>query len=37
MDISFISLEGLIDDKELMGRPKNIIDILELRKLYPSI
>ena len=37
MDISFIGLEDLIDDKELMGRPKDIIDILEMRKLYPSI
>lgn len=37
MEISFIGLEDLIDDKELMGRPKDIIDILELRKLYPSV
>jgi hypothetical protein len=37
MEISFIGLEDLINDKELMGRPKDIIDILELRKLYPSI
>jgi hypothetical protein len=35
--IAFIGLEDLIDDKEMMGRPKDIIDILELRKLYPSI
>lgn len=36
-EISFIGLEDLIEDKEMMGRPKDIIDILELRKLYPSI
>lgn len=37
VEISIISLEDLINDKEMMGRPKDIIDILELRKLYPSI
>lgn len=37
LELSFISLKDLIEYKQFIGRPKDIIDVLELKKLYPGI
>lgn len=34
LDIAFINVEDLIAEKELMGRPKDLIDVEHLKKIY---